>query len=80
MGDFRENSRAMNKAELVESVQKALGKETTKRLAEEAVAAVLTSIAKGVKKDKKVQLIGFGTTRLKSAQLVWAATLKLASQ
>jgi len=31
----------MNKAELVESVQKALGKETTKRLAEEAVAAVL---------------------------------------
>ena len=55
MGDFRENSRAMNKAELVESVQNALGKETTKRLAEEAVAAVLTSIAKGVKKDKKVQ-------------------------
>jgi DNA-binding protein HU-beta len=65
MGDFRENSSAMNKAELVESVQKALGKETTKRLAEEAVAAVLTSIAKGVKKDKKVQLIGFGTFEVK---------------
>lgn len=61
----QENGLAMNKAELVESVQKALGKETTKRLAEEAVAAVLTSIAKGVKKDKKVQLIGFGTFEVK---------------
>jgi DNA-binding protein HU-beta len=65
-GNFGQNSRAMNKAELVESVQKALGKETTKRLAEDAVAAVLTSIAKGVKKDKKVQLIGFGTFEVKS--------------
>ena len=64
--NFGQNSRAMNKAELVESVQKALGKETTKRLAEDAVAAVLTSIAKGVKKDKKVQLIGFGTFEVKS--------------
>lgn len=65
-GNFGQNGRAMNKAELVESVQKALGKETTKRLAEDAVAAVLTSIAKGVKKDKKVQLIGFGTFEVKS--------------
>ncbi len=55
----------MNKAELVESVQKALGKETTKRAAEDAVKAVLESIAKGVKKDKKVQLIGFGTFEVK---------------
>ena len=51
----------MTKAELVESVQKALGKEATKRIAEDAVKAVLESIAKGVKKDKKVQLIAFGT-------------------
>lgn len=56
---------AMNKAELVESVQKALGKDATKRQAEEAVAAVLDSIAKGVKKDKKVQIIGFGTFEVK---------------
>jgi len=56
-----EKDDAMNKAELVEAVQKALGKETTKRSAEDAVKAVLESIAKGVKKDKKVQLIGFGT-------------------
>ncbi len=56
---------AMNKAELTEAVQKALGSDTTKRAAEEAVAAVLDSIAKGVKKDKKVQIIGFGTFEVK---------------
>ena len=55
----------MNKAELVEAVQKALGKDATKRAAEEAVEAVLDSIAKGVKKDKKVQIIGFGTFEVK---------------
>ena len=55
----------MNKAELIEAVQSELGKDTTKRLAEDAVAAVLDSIAKGVRKDKKVQLIGFGTFEVK---------------
>lgn len=54
----------MNKAELVEAVQKALGGETSKRAAQEAVDAVLESIAKGVKKDKVVQLIGFGTFKV----------------
>jgi len=56
---------AMNKAELIESVQKGMGADTTKRTAEEAVAAVLEAIAKGVKKDKKVQIIGFGTFEVK---------------
>ncbi|MCF7675377.1 MAG: HU family DNA-binding protein [Akkermansiaceae bacterium] len=56
----------MNKADLIESVQKALGKDTTKRAADEAVEAVLDSIAKGVKKDKKVQIIGFGTFEVKT--------------
>jgi len=51
----------MNKGELVEAVQKSLGNDTTKKAAEEAVAAVLESIAKGIKKDGNVQLIGFGT-------------------
>lgn len=51
----------MNKAELVESVQKALGAETSKAAAERAVAAVIDGISKGLKKDKAVQLIGFGT-------------------
>ena len=55
----------MNKSELVEAVQGVLGKEATKRQAEESLSAVLTSIAKGVKKDGKVQLIGFGTFEVK---------------
>ncbi|MGJ8676495.1 MAG: HU family DNA-binding protein [Akkermansiaceae bacterium] len=55
----------MNKSELIEAVQGVLGKEATKRSAEEALTAVLTSIAQGVKKDGKVQLIGFGTFEVK---------------
>jgi DNA-binding protein HU-beta len=54
----------MNKSELTEAVQKALGKDTSKRAAGDAVEAVLTSIAKGIKKDKAVQLIGFGTFKV----------------
>jgi DNA-binding protein HU-beta len=55
----------MNKGELVEAVQKALGKDTSKRAAEDAVNAVLEAVAKGVKKDGNVQLIGFGTFKVK---------------
>lgn len=51
----------MNKAELIEAVQKVLGGETSKRAAGEAVDAVIDCIAKGVAKTKSVQLIGFGT-------------------
>lgn len=51
----------MNKAELVASVQKTLGEDTTKAAAERSVEAVLDAVAKGIKKDKAVQLIGFGT-------------------
>ena len=51
----------MNKSALVESVQKSLGGDTSKAAAERAVAAVLEGIVKGLKKDKSVQLIGFGT-------------------
>lgn len=51
----------MNKADLILEVQKSLGEETTKVAAEAAVKAVLESIQKGIKKDKNVQLIGFGT-------------------
>lgn len=61
----------MNKGELIQAVQKALGNETTKKAAEDAVKSVLESIAKGVKKDKSVQLIGFGTfeVRKRSARM-----------
>ena len=55
----------MNKGQLIEAVQNALGKDATKRSAEDAVSAVLDSIAKGVKKDTKVQVIGFGTFEIK---------------
>lgn len=51
----------MNKAELVLEVQKTLGKDTSKAAAERAVEAVIDAIKKGIKKDKAVQLIGFGT-------------------
>ncbi len=51
----------MNKAELVIEVQKQLGKDTSKAQAERAVDAFLDAVKKGVKKDKAVQLIGFGT-------------------
>ena len=54
----------MNKAELIETIQKALGKETSKKAAGDALTAVLDSIVKGVKKDKVVQLIGFGTFKV----------------
>ncbi len=53
----------MNKQELVEAVAKELG--TSKAGGERAVSAVLCGIAKGVKKDKNVQLIGFGTFSVK---------------
>ena len=57
---------AMNKAELIEAVQGSLGKDATKRAAEDAVAAVLGAIANGVRTQGKVQLIGFGTFAAKT--------------
>ena len=56
----------MNKAELIEAVQKSLGKDATKKSAGDALTAVLEAIVKGVKKDKNVQLIGFGTFKVSS--------------
>ena len=50
----------MNKGQLIEAVQKKLGKDTTKAAAEAAVNAVFDSITKAVKKEP-VQVIGFGT-------------------
>ncbi len=55
----------MNKAQVIEAIQKAYGPETTKKVAADALATVLDVIAKGVKKDKAgVQLIGFGTFKV----------------
>jgi len=52
----------MNKAELVEAVQKTLS--SSKAEAERSVAAVVDSIKAGLKKGKPVQLIGFGTFKV----------------
>lgn len=54
----------MNKVELVEVVQKSLGKEASKADAERALSAVIDSIKMGVKKTKIVQLVGFGTFKV----------------
>lgn len=54
----------MNKADLIEAVQKTLGGETSKRAAGDAVDAVLGAIAKGVAKKGPVQLVGFGTFKV----------------
>lgn len=54
----------MNKAELVEAVQKSLS--SSKADAERSVAAVIDAIKSGLKKGKPVQLIGFGTFKVAS--------------
>ena len=56
----------MNKAQLIELIQSKLGADTTKKHAEEALAAVLESIKEGVKESGKVQIIGFGTFATKT--------------
>ncbi|MEJ6524483.1 MAG: HU family DNA-binding protein [Opitutales bacterium] len=53
----------MNKGQLIEAIQKKLGKDTTKAAADLALNTVIDCITAGVKKDKEkgVQIIGFGT-------------------
>ena len=55
----------MNKGELIEAIQNALGGDASKKDAETALAAVLGSIENGVRKDDNVQIIGFGTFKKK---------------
>jgi DNA-binding protein HU-beta len=56
---------AANRAVLVEKIQKELGKETSKAAAERALSAVLDSIKSAVKKDKALQIVGFGTFKVR---------------
>ncbi|MGV3533522.1 MAG: HU family DNA-binding protein [Chthoniobacteraceae bacterium] len=56
----------MNKAELVQAVQKTLGKDTSKAQAERAVEAVVEGIKGGLRKGQPVQLVGFGTFKVTS--------------
>lgn len=50
----------MNKAELVDEVRKLLGSDTSNAAAERAVDAVLSAVGRGLRRDKEVQLVGFG--------------------
>lgn len=54
----------MNKAALVDEVQKLLRNGTTKAAAERATDAVLAAVKRGLRRDKEVSLVGFGTFAL----------------
>lgn len=51
----------MNKAELVEEVQTILGRNVSNAAAERAVDAVLAAVGRGLRRDREVQLVGFGS-------------------
>ncbi|MEY2981412.1 MAG: hypothetical protein RL562_1639 [Planctomycetota bacterium] len=55
----------MNKAELIDEVQKSLGADCSKAHADRVVQAVLGSIGKGLREHGTVQLVGFGTFQVK---------------
>jgi DNA-binding protein HU-beta len=54
----------MNKADLVDEVQRILSNGTSKAAAERATDAVLAAVKRGLKRDKEVSLVGFGTFAL----------------
>jgi len=54
----------MTKAELISAVAKAV--KISKRAAEEAVDATIGSIARSIKRDKRIQVPGFGTFSVRS--------------
>ncbi|MFO1051707.1 MAG: HU family DNA-binding protein [Planctomycetota bacterium] len=55
----------MNKAELIDEVQRTLGADCSKAHAERVVNSVLASIGKGLRDAGQVQLVGFGTFQVK---------------
>ncbi len=55
----------MNKAALIDEVQRQLGAECSKAHAERVVNSVLASIGTGLKSNGTVQLVGFGTFQVK---------------
>ena len=58
----------MNKLDLVNAISKETG--VSKKVADQALAAVLDSIKEGLKQGEKVSLVGFGTfeTRKRAAR------------
>jgi DNA-binding protein HU-beta len=61
---FTKKEEVMNKAQLVDVVQRELGKDVSKAAAERALNAVLSAINRGLKSGDQVQLVGFGTFRV----------------
>jgi len=58
----------MNKAELIEWIQKSGDVGETKASAERALNSVLKGIETGLKKDSSVSLVGFGSFTVKKRQ------------
>lgn len=54
----------MNKAGLVQEVQRQLANGTSLAAAERATDAVLAAVKRGLRKDKEVAVVGFGTFAL----------------
>ena len=54
----------MNKASLVAEVQKIFGRGTSKASAERVTDTVLAAVKRGLRRDKEVSLVGFGTFAL----------------
>ncbi|MSU66817.1 MAG: HU family DNA-binding protein [Opitutus sp.] len=54
----------MNKGALIAEVQKLLGNRASKAAAERATEAVLAAVKRGLRRDKEVALVGFGTFAL----------------
>src|SRR5262249_62283989 len=54
----------MNKAALVDEVQRILNHGTSKAAAERATEAVLAAVKRGLRRDREVSLVGFGTFAL----------------
>lgn len=54
----------MNKAALVDEVRRIMDHGTSKAAAERATEAVLSAVKRGLRRDKEVSLVGFGTFAL----------------
>ena len=51
----------MNKGALIAEVQKLLGHRASRAAAERATEAVLAAVKRGLRRDKEVSVVGFGT-------------------
>lgn len=51
----------MNKAELIEEVRKQMADGMSKAAAERVTEAVFAAVKRGLKRDREVSLVGFGT-------------------